>query len=195
MYPAFSQDTIVYKFERNQRINNIHNFENSIQSLEKGFIKYSPKPTEKVIKQGSHNVLMYERPTDTFSPKLNVWYFYDKDSIVYGVNYNWSFNNPIFPQDTSKHNEVVEDQLHRRQEYIDKYTQVRGVLEHYLGQYNNTKIYADSEKKYIEVTTWENDWVKTSLEIHFDPVIIKLPGTNFDIGGEMPYIVIKTFTK
>jgi len=96
---VFSQTEIVGD---TLNIGYIYELEDSMASEDKGFHHFNPYYDEdfedmyKVWPNVKKKPLIFKRTNDEFFPTLHTWYFYNVDSTVKLVIYNWGFANTSF---------------------------------------------------------------------------------------------------
>ena len=154
-------------------------YEDSIGSINKGF-KYLGYNLDAefidIVKNRNQNILIFSRKQKDFFPNLYTWYFFDDDSLVTEVIYNWGFYNLDF--NPSENLKILQLESTRRDEYLQQYNKVKELLIKLIGKATSESSYKNSAK-----SVWGSEKYKIFLTMNFDPSLDKFAGTNFWRGG------------
>lgn len=192
---VYAQEIENFSADNPKHFNRIIEFEKNLGSRNNGFHSFQPyfdERFEDMIPNVKPKALIFERNSDSFSPNLHTWYFFDSDSLVRGWYYNWGFYNPSF--NPSENRELLEKQKPRKDDYEAHYELIMHNLKSIIGEPTEKKTLINRRKFLAKYATWDKENFRTILEVRFDPSIKDVPGTSFIAGGES-HILIKTFYK
>ncbi len=152
----------------------IKEYENSIKSISKGFQLFNPYYDEdfedvyvswpKVI----HKPLIFKRTNDNFFPTLHTWYFYDKDSTVKWIIYNWGFANTNIEASDS----VIMKQTLREKEYRNKYKEEKMNLIHLLGKPTKEDLLTETTSYLNIKTIWDLPDKRIVINMTIDKIVV-----------------------
>ena len=192
-HEIFSQTQILIE---PTNLTSIQEYEDSIKSTSKGFQSFNPYYDEdfediyEVWTEVLKKPLIYKRNNDNFFPTLHTWYFYDKDSVVKLIKYNWGFANTSIEVNDS----IIKNQVLRLRDYKNKYKVEKKNLLRLLGKpnledvtketasYINTKSVWDLPNKRVvinmtvdkKVVEFDSEKVKNTIVIPRSKIEIKI---------------------
>ena len=194
VFTSVGQDKSLFDLDREFNINEIKEFELSLESIDKGNTYFKPwfdNDFYDMIPDAKDRPFLFKRTNDNFSPPLTTWYFINSDSTVTGFFYNWSFYNPSFNPNENK--ELVLKQKDREPEYRKKYESIKKKTEEIFGTDSKTKVVEDSKGQLVLKCIWDNDKFRSVLTLKLSRQIQTLP-TGHIVGDESK-IILKTFKK
>lgn len=154
-------------------------FEDSIGSISKGFQYFNPihdEDFDDLIDEFPitiHKPLIFQRIVDDFYPTLHSWYFYDKDSIVKIIRYNWGFANTKIDVLDSE----IMKQTARLKEYQKKYRIEKSKLIHIIGP-PSTEDFRENESTYVSLKSiWDQSDKRVILRMTVDKSVMKFDET------------------
>jgi len=153
-----------------KNIDEIRKFESGQHSENTGFKKmqvghdFFHNTQEKV----DYYPLIFKRIEDSFKPQCEAEYFYSsKDSIVNGIIYEWNIANEISNIKTDGHK--FEEQLTRKDDYLQQYNTIRDLLIKLLGNPSQTEEIAETRQGYFGETEWNLHDKDVTLYFSFTP--------------------------
>ncbi|GEM_PF-1271409 len=192
---SICQERFNFSTNGTKSINEVRNFENSIKSKDKGFSYFNPyfdEDFDTINPNILKTTLIFERTNDDFFPALATWYFFDNDSVVRGLFYNWGFYNPEF--NPTLNQKILVELKNKKIDFIQKHKMVKMKIYELLGSPTSNIVSENSKIRLIEKTVWDLKNSRIILELVFDPTLVKLDNTEFLVGGDS-HITIKKFFK
>jgi len=168
----FSQTSIVTE---PTKLDTLINHEERIASISKGFQFFDPyfdEDFEDILEKWPNILkkpLIYKRAVDDFFPTLHVWYFYDNDTTVRFIKYNWGFANT----EVLASNDEIRNQKSRKKDYLRKYKTEKEYLKKILGDPTIEDEKEDSESFYHLSTSWDTPEKRVIINMTVDQSIIE----------------------
>ncbi len=114
--------------------------------------------------------LTCRRTEDSFNPYCKLQYYYnDVDSLVHTIVMEWNLMNQI--TDLTKDQELITAQVDRKEEYIQKYNQVKGDLIKKFGEPTSQKEVTDHVDEVTGEATWELLDKRIKITLNFTPIL------------------------
>jgi len=149
------------------------------QSIEKGFFKFNlwKDPFSNDVINETNYPLIYERKS-RFKPNLHTWYFYDKDSIIKGIWYNWGLYNPVF--NPKKNIKYLNDLTQNQKEFQVKFNDIKREISLKYGNPIFDEEIKNNSQRIIRKVKWEKDMLIIKLTMVFTKVILEDPVIGID---------------
>lgn len=169
---SYSQTQIITK---PTTLKSIKAYEDSLKSLSKGLQNYNPyydEDFEDIFEswpQVIYKPLIYKRINDDFFPTLHTWYFFDKDSIVKWIYFNWGFANTNVEASDSK----IKKQQFREMEYRRKYEVEKMNLKNLLGVPTKEDLIKETASYLNLKSIWDLPDKKVVISMTLDKKMIK----------------------
>lgn len=151
-------------------------FEKSINSSSKGYQYFDPygdQDFEDLLYEMPNvkdHVLIYKREYDNFSPTLHSWYFFDKDSTIKWIIYNWGFANTKI----EANNDELKKQTSRLKDYKNKYKREKENLIRIIGKLTKEDLKVESSAYLNIITIWDHADKRVVLNMTVDKNVIEL---------------------
>jgi hypothetical protein len=112
--------------------------------------------------------LVIKWSNDTFHPQCEVEYYYSsKDSVINAIVYDWNIMNEVSNLKTDGYK--LEQQIGRKDEYIQQYNTVRDQMIKLLGQPSKTQEVKEESRGFFGKTEWNLPDKDVTLTVSFTP--------------------------
>ena len=180
-------------------LNKLVAFEKALGSESKGmpfFNPYYDEDFEDLVDEHPNvqkKTMIFKRSYDPFYPTLHSWYFFDSDSVVRLVYYNWGFANTSIENS----DEELRLQRFRKGDFAQKYVDEKALLIAKLGK-PSVEDQKESNSSYLNLTTiWDHPDKRVVLEMTAERQIVEFSNSAIDAHRVTPRskVIIKVLMK